>query len=61
MSSPPTKFHPNPPNVSKVIKVFLNTHLRNSNVRHFGVAEATRLRNVTSRSPLMAVLAYQIS
>jgi hypothetical protein len=36
------KFHPNPPNGSKGIKVFLYTHLRSLNVRHFGMAEATR-------------------
>jgi hypothetical protein len=41
--------------------VFLYTHLRNFNVRHFGMAEATILQNVTSRSPSMAVPAYQIS
>jgi hypothetical protein len=38
------KFHPNPPNGSKVIKVFLYTHLRSLNVRNFGMAEATRLK-----------------
>jgi hypothetical protein len=41
-----TKFHPNPPNGSKVIKVFLYTHLRSLNVRHFGMAEATRLKKI---------------
>jgi hypothetical protein len=44
-----TKFHQNPPNSSKVIKVFLYTHLRSLNACHFGMAEATRLENVTSR------------
>jgi hypothetical protein len=43
-SSAPHKFHPNPPNGSKVIKVFLYTHLRSLNVRHFGMAEATILK-----------------
>jgi hypothetical protein len=28
----------------QVIKVFLYTHLRSLNVRHFGMAEATRLK-----------------
>jgi hypothetical protein len=45
-----TKFHPNPPNGSKVIKVFLYTYLRSLNIRQFGMAEDTRLK-VTSRSP----------
>jgi hypothetical protein len=39
-----TKFNPNPPIGSNVIKVFLYTHLRSLNVRHFGMAEATRLK-----------------
>jgi hypothetical protein len=42
MSSPHTKFQQNPPNGSKVIKVFLYTQLRSLNFRHFGMAEATR-------------------
>jgi hypothetical protein len=40
----PTKFQPNPPNGSKVIKVFLYTYLTSLSVRHFGMAEATRLK-----------------
>jgi hypothetical protein len=36
--------HANPPNISKVIKVFLHTHLRSLNVHHFWMAEATRLK-----------------
>jgi hypothetical protein len=44
MPSPHTKFHPNPPNGSKVIKVFLYTYLTSLSVRHFGMAEATRLK-----------------
>jgi hypothetical protein len=61
MSSPP--FHPNPPVGSKVIKggFFFCIHLRSLNIRHFGVAEATRLKNVVLRSSSMASLAYQIS
>jgi hypothetical protein len=43
MSSYTTKFHLNPPNRSKVIKVLLYTHLRSLNA-HFGMAEATRLK-----------------
>jgi hypothetical protein len=39
-----TKFHPNPPISSKVTKVFLYTHLRSSNVTHFRMSEATRLK-----------------
>jgi hypothetical protein len=39
-----TKYHPNPPNGSKVVKVFLYTHLRSLNVQHFGMAEAARLK-----------------
>jgi hypothetical protein len=39
-----TKFNPNPPIGTKVIKRFLCTHLRSLNVRHFGMAEATRLK-----------------
>jgi hypothetical protein len=39
-----TKFHLNPPNSSKIIKGFLYTHLRSLNVRHFGMAKATRLK-----------------
>jgi hypothetical protein len=35
---------------SKVITGFLYTHVRSLNVRYFGTAEATRLKNVTSRS-----------
>jgi hypothetical protein len=61
MSSPSHKFHLNPPNGSKVIKLFLYTQLRSLNVRHFGIAQAARLKNVTSRPPWMAVPAYQIS
>jgi hypothetical protein len=41
-----TKFHPNPPIGSKDIKGFLCTHLRSLNVRHFGMAEATRLKEM---------------
>jgi hypothetical protein len=44
MSSPPSKISSNPPNGSKVINLFLYTHLRSLNVRHFGMAEATRLK-----------------
>jgi hypothetical protein len=43
-SSPHTRFHPNSPIGSKVIKGFLCTHLRSLNVRHFGMAEATTLK-----------------
>jgi hypothetical protein len=43
-SSSPYKFYPNPPNGSKVIKVFLYTHLRSLNVCHSGMAEAMRLK-----------------
>jgi hypothetical protein len=39
-----TKFHPNPPIGSKVIKVFLYIQLRSLNVRHFGMAKDTRLK-----------------
>jgi hypothetical protein len=39
-----TKFHPNPPVGSKVIKGFLCTHLRSLNDHHFGMAEATKLK-----------------
>jgi hypothetical protein len=39
-----TRFHPNQPIDSKVINGFLCTHLRSLNVRHFGMAEATRLK-----------------
>jgi uncharacterized protein YneF (UPF0154 family) len=38
-----TRFHSNPPIGSKVIKRFLCTHIRILNVRHFGMAEVTRL------------------
>jgi hypothetical protein len=38
-----TEFHPNPSNRSDVIKVFY-THLKSLNVRHFGMATATRLK-----------------
>jgi hypothetical protein len=41
-----TEFHPNPPNGSKVIEVFLYTHLRSLNFRCFGMAEALKLKNV---------------
>jgi hypothetical protein len=61
MSSPHTRFHPNPPVGSKVIKGFLCTHLRSLNIRHFGMDEATRFKNVASRSSSMASSAYQIS
>jgi hypothetical protein len=44
MPSPHTKFHPNATNGSKVIKVFLYTHLRSLNVRYFGMPKATRLK-----------------
>jgi hypothetical protein len=44
MSSPQYKIHPNPPHGSKVIKVFLYTHLRSLNVRHFEMAKATGLK-----------------
>jgi hypothetical protein len=39
-----TRLYPNPPIGSKVIKGFLCTYLRSSNVSHFGMAEATRLK-----------------
>jgi hypothetical protein len=39
-----TKCHPNPPVGSKVIKRFLCKQLRSLNFRHFGIAEATRLK-----------------
>jgi hypothetical protein len=39
-----TRFHPNPPIGSKVIKGLLCTHLRSLNVHHFGIVEATRLK-----------------
>jgi hypothetical protein len=38
------KINPNPPIDSKVIKVFLYTHLRSLNVHRFGMAEATKLK-----------------
>jgi hypothetical protein len=56
-----TRFHPNPLIGSKVIKGFPGTHLRSLNVCHFGMAKATRLNNVASRSSSMAATAYQIS
>jgi hypothetical protein len=39
-----TKFLPNPPTSTNVIKVFLCTHLRSLNARHFGMAKATGLK-----------------
>jgi hypothetical protein len=39
-----TRFHLNPPICSKVIKGFLWNHLISLNVRHFGMAEAMRLK-----------------
>jgi hypothetical protein len=39
-----TKFHPNSPVGSKVVKGFLCIHLRSLNICHFGMAEATRLK-----------------
>jgi hypothetical protein len=56
-----TRFHPNLPIGSEVIKEFLCIHLRSLNARHFGMAEATRLKNVASRSSSMESPAYQIS
>jgi hypothetical protein len=50
MSSPLYKTSSKSTTGSKV-KVFLYTHLRSLNVCHFGMAEATRLKHVTSRSP----------
>jgi hypothetical protein len=46
MPSPHTEFHPNPQNGSKVIKVFLYTHLKSLNVYHFEMVEATRLEKM---------------
>jgi hypothetical protein len=46
---------------SKVIKVFLYTHLRSLNICHFGMAEAARFENVASRSSLVAAPVYHIS
>jgi hypothetical protein len=39
---------------SKVIKVFLYTHLRSLNVHHFGMAEATRLKKCDIEGNLSA-------
>jgi hypothetical protein len=39
-----TKFNPNPPVGSKVIKGFFCTHLRSLNVCHFRMDEASRLK-----------------
>jgi hypothetical protein len=63
MSSPPYKIlcHLNPHIGSKVIKGFLCTHVRSLNVLHIGMAEATRIKDVASRSSSMASSAYQIS
>jgi hypothetical protein len=55
------RFHPNPPIDSKVITGFLYTHLRSLNVRHFGMAEDTRFKNMSSRSSSMASPAYKMS
>jgi hypothetical protein len=60
-SSPPYKISSKSTKDSKVIKMFLHTHLESLNVRHFRMAEATRLKNVMSRSSWMAAPAYQIS
>jgi hypothetical protein len=48
MSSPPYNISSKSTKLFKVIKVFLYTHLRSLNARHFGMAQATRLKNVTS-------------
>jgi hypothetical protein len=45
-----TKIHPNPPISGNIIMVFLCTHLRNLNFRHFRMVEGTGLENVASRS-----------
>jgi hypothetical protein len=61
MSSPPYKISSKSTNRFRFIKEFIFTHLRSLNVRHFGMAEATRLRNVASRSSSVGSPAYQIS
>jgi hypothetical protein len=50
-----TKFHPNPPVGSNVIRGFICTHFKSLNVHHFGMAEAMTM------SPSVASLAYQTS
>jgi hypothetical protein len=44
-----TKFNPNPPISSDVIRGFLCTHIRSLNVRHVGMVEGTGLENMSSR------------
>jgi hypothetical protein len=61
MSSPPYKISSKSTIGSKEIKGFLCTHLRSLKVRRFGMAEATRLKDVASRSYAMASPAYKIS
>jgi hypothetical protein len=58
MPSPPYKISSNPPIGSKVIKGFICIHHRSLNVLHFGMAEATRLKNIASMSSSMASPAY---
>jgi hypothetical protein len=56
-----TKFHPNSPFRSEVIKGFIYTQLRSLNARHFGMAAPTTLKDAASRSSSMASPAYKIS
>jgi hypothetical protein len=58
MSSYPFKISSKSANRLNIIKEFLCTHLRNLNDPHFGMAVATRLRNVASSLPSPA---YQMS
>jgi hypothetical protein len=53
MASPPYKISSKYTKRLKFIKGFLCTHLRSLNVRNFGMAEATRLKNMASRLPSM--------
>jgi hypothetical protein len=44
MPSPQYKISYKPKNGSKVIKIFLYTHLRSLNAHHFGISEAKGLK-----------------
>jgi hypothetical protein len=61
MSSLPYKISSKSTTRFKSYLGFLYTHLRSLNIRHFGMAEATGLKNVAARSFSMASPAYQIS
>jgi hypothetical protein len=56
-----TKFYPSSPIGSKIIRGFPCIHHGILNICHFGMVEATGLKNVASRSPSMASPVYQIS